>query len=242
MKILIRLSYARAAILASLLLGIAPAASATVIDNFQSGAFDIVSGLGQDITQTQSGLATSDVIGGSRTVRVAQNGGNGTVEASVTPAATGDPLAITWTSPAKGDVSGFVSLTYANLSGADLTAGGADRFSLDMGTVVPGFSGDLSIYVQTGNGASDTLFQTMNTAGTYQFLFSHFSNAAYFNDVSTIELTIGNVYFLSGPTSGTASASLFQTASASAAVPEPATFALLGLGIALLGLIRQRRC
>lgn len=229
------------ALAACLALGIVPAAQALVIDNFEEGDFSLSANLAVDPSATLGGLSTTNVIGGERRVEAVQNGGNGTVDASLATSAGDDTMDLLFDAQAGGSVSGFVRLTYGQSTAlnADLTADGADRFEIDVVdanlSTTPNFA-NLSVFLLSGTGNA-FVQQTFTGLGVYEFSFASFTTVD-FSDVDRIEVTFGNIG-VDGPNSVSLSVTSITTNGASANMPEPATAALLAIGF--IAAARRRR-
>lgn len=127
------------------------------------------------------------------------------------------------------------------LGGVDLTAGGADRFLLSVTSVSN--IGSMQIFIDDSfgnairNGAQD-----INSAGLYEFAFNTFTfsngSGANFNNVNAIRLVFSSNVDARGPASLTMD---YLRTDSAVAVPEPSTFALLGLTLAVAGVWRRQR-
>lgn len=220
-------------------------ASALTIDNFELGGFSLVADPFNDPVSVETGLSTSEVLGGERRTQVVQNGGIGTIGATLLSGSLGDDgIAIDMTAAPDSNlgVSGFLQLTYGsgmNLH-ENLTADGSTAFLVTLGSVTQTTNMHIAIYSLVNSSIiGQLLMKTVTAAGTHAFAFSDFGampNA--FDDILRIDLYIGGPLVTNG-----ASFSLldFRTdgGELTATVAEPGSMPLAGIGI--LGLALRAR-
>ncbi|MCQ8105716.1 hypothetical protein NP590_16510 [Methylomonas sp. SURF-2] len=222
-------------------------ASALTIDNFELGGFSLVADQFNDPFSVETGLATSEVLGGERRAQVVQNGGIGTISATLLSGNLGDDgIAIDMLASPNSNlgVSGFLQLTYGsgmNLH-ENLTADGSSAFLVTLGSVTQPTNMHIGIYSLINSSIIGQLaMKTVSAAGTYAFAFSDFGampNA--FDDILRIDLYIGGPLVTNG-----ASFSLldFRTGGGepTATVAEPGSLPLAGIGILWLALQARAR-
>jgi hypothetical protein len=222
-------------------------AQALIIDNFEQGGFNLVADQNNNPISIETGLPTSDVLGGVRWAQVVQNGGAGTVGITLDTGSPGDDgvyIDTVATPDANPGVSGYLQLTYGGgvALHEDLTADGGSSFLVTVGAVTQSTNLGIALYSQIGSSIfAQFLNRTIAAAGTYDFAFSDFSAVPdAFKDVVRLDLFIGNslvtdkaLYsLLDFRTNGGA----IETT-----VPEPGVLPLVALGAVGMVLNRRRR-
>jgi hypothetical protein len=222
-------------------------AQALIIDNFEQGGFSLVADIVDNPISTETGLPTSDVLGGVRWAQVVLNGGVGTVGVTLNAGGPGDDgvfIDMVATPNANPVMTGYLQLTYGGgvALHEDFTADGGSSFLVTVGAVTQSTNLGIALYSQIGSSIfAQYLNRTIAAAGTYDFAFSDFSavpNA--FKDVVRLDLFIGN-----SPVTDKALYTLldFRTdgGAIETTVPEPGVLPLVGLGAAGMVLNRRRR-
>lgn len=199
------------------LLIIASIASAHAAQVTIGGCAGPTSGYGQ--TTCVAGATVDDFNGGTLPAGYT---GSGTVESG----STGQ-----WATPA-GDTSGYLAVATNSPSGVeDIRFGGSYNYvgllwgSIDTYNELDAYSNGVEVASITGSQviAASSLFGNQQAAGSNEYV-----NILFGTGVDEIKLTTGNYNF-----------EVDNVAHAN--VPEPASFGLLGLGIAGL-MVRRRRC
>ncbi|HYE38079.1 PEP-CTERM sorting domain-containing protein [Methylocaldum sp.] len=234
------------ALLSGLALMSAPA-QALIIDNFEQGGFSLVADQVNDPISIETGLPTSDVLGGARWAQVVQNGGIGTVGITLNTGSPGDDgvyIDTVATPDANPSVSGYLQLTYGGglALHADLTADGGSSFLVTVGAATQSTTLGIALYSQIGSSMfGQYISRTIAAPGTYAFAFSDFSavpNAL--KDVVRLDLFIGNTTVMD---EALYSLLDFRTdgEEIETTVPEPGVIPLVGLGAVGMALSRRRR-
>src|SRR5690606_15158668 len=228
--------FSRWAFCAPLALGLAlvgpGTASALLLDDF-SDEFSVEIGLGNAASNPleNSGGTAIGGAGGARAVVLERVAGGGTMlvdtglsDADTLSVSTGAGVSgnirLIW----DGDTDGDVNPT--GLGGLDLTEGGTQHLlTFQAGWDQPGIVLTVTFY---GDGGTTSSFDYVTAGGN---TFDSFTNVSipFASFVGDVDLTqVGAITLdITGPTSLDLQMRDFQTA-----VPEPGTFALLGLGLA----------
>lgn len=222
------------AALALSLVGFAGSAKADlVIDSFATNPVLISQAtVGGTNTSNQTGIATTDVIGGTRNLKLTVTAGNGTrqavdeVDTTDSTFNISNAAGVTSTSVLTYDANGAAN----GLGGIDLTAFG-DGIAFDVLQV----DLNVSITIQLISLANVVSTQTLPnlTEGVATFSFSGFSVPAVATSVKSIQITFNT------PNSADLTGSFLRVA----AVPEPSSVVALGMGALMMGgfAIRRRR-
>jgi len=218
-------------------------AKAKLIDSFETGQ-SLAASSGTPVDSSTVDTAGTDIIGGERDTvvewlagdNVTFNVNSGTARLNFSlDTDTNGTFLITW----DGDDSDASSDDYTGLGGVDLTDGGAsDRMRLDV--LFDDLPVDLLVRVWTdADNASEVVYSlggTITSSTFFDELFTSFtqvsgtSGPADFSNVGMIQLGFASV-----PTATDLTINSIHT------VPEPGSFALIGLGLAGVATFRRRR-
>lgn len=220
------------AALALSLVGFAGSAKADlVIDSFATNPVIITQAtVGGTNTSIQTGIATTDVIGGTRNLKLTVTAGNGTrqavdeVDTTDSTFNISNAVGVTSTSTLLYDANG------AGLGGIDLTAFG-DGIAFDVLQVDLNVSITITLVSQANVVSTQTLPNLLEGVAT--FSFTGFSVPAVATSVKSIQITFNT------PNSADLTGSLLRVAT----VPEPSSVFALGMGAVMMGgfAIRRRR-
>ncbi|BAM04778.1 PEP-CTERM domain protein [Phycisphaera mikurensis] len=247
------LSLPRLAALSALTVALAPAASAVLIDDFETGDFELNLRGDTSTAPVSSTSSGAGIVGGDRKTSLRIRQGGGTVSAATFGAALGvgsTPGGVLLLSDSFNGLANL-NLDYANLGGIDLTDGGASNaFAIDF----RGIQGVSRVFVRvdsgTGSGTLPQLafaFDSDNAPDSLrddQALYFAFSAANYanvdFTDVSRIIVGFDNrnTKVVNGFTVGATDLAIDTISTLF--IPEPASATLAAAGLALLATRRRR--
>lgn len=218
---------------ALILAGVAGSAQASlVIDSFSTDAFTLAqSTLNTAVNKHQTGIPTTQVIGGSRDTTLTVLAGNGSRQAIVEVDNTDSTINI---SNATG-VRSTTVLLYNNNNAAN-GLGGINLTSFGTGIAFDLVAVDLTVSITielTGVNATSSLTKSNLTEGTTRFLFNDFSAPAVAGSVNVIKVTFN------APLNADLTGSFLRVEGA--AVPEPSTVAALASGAIFMGGVALRR-
>lgn len=208
--------------------GLVGSAAALTIDSFEEGAFSLSTTT--SVTDTQSGLSTSNVLSGQRQVDLTAGGGDA-VAADLTLTAGDDGVG--FSDPGNGGGNASIEVRYDFISPVDLTSAGSnDRFAITFVDVVAGTLMDFHISATDGINTSGSGITFLDGGGTFEFLFSDFATPPLdFTQIGEILVTVQAGI---GPPAKSFTLTNFS------AIPEPSSVLLLASGLAGLALRRRR--
>jgi hypothetical protein len=232
-------SIAAAAILAMAGLAV-PAGASLVIDDFNTDLTVPSQTTNGSTTIAENGTAITGVIDGYRQGEITKTGGTATVSAGI---ASG---ALTFSTIM--DTTGSVSLLYDGMGSTGLNGGGGLdvtsylNFVLDV-TAASGALSNVTAQVtlfDTSNAMSSPTAVLINSTGLFSIPLSLFVGIDK-SAIRSIQLTIAKTGGDFGSTSTRSINSFILDGTAAAVVPEPTSFALIGMALVPLGLAALRR-
>lgn len=149
---------------------LASPAAAITVDNFEEGAFDLIATSLAQVSDTQSGLSTGNVIGGERQVFL--GGATPTLPATATlTLSPGDDAVVL----SREGLDANIRFTYSGLPSVDLTDGGAsDRFVVEFPEAIPGI---VQLQVNDESGGTDVRLFPLSQAGAFEIPFTDLPGA-----------------------------------------------------------------
>jgi len=205
-----------------------------LIDKFHTEDEQILEQTLEDINYSTSDYS-DDIIGGYRYMEIL------VIDADTDPqsfSATGGVLSLV--STASGSATGTViwdsDMAMAGLGGLDLTQSGANEaFNMTMDAIDPDVHLVLTVEDDLFNEAY--LSQSGLSAGNFSYVFSDFTDDDIVDWTSIEAITLEAV----GGIGSNFSLSFLEAGQIPAAVPEPATMTLLGMGlISIVGISRKK--
>lgn len=216
------------AIFAAILLGQSVQLSALSIDEFD----------GETTLTTTSFTIDGSMIGGERDVDVGSGASFSSTGGQITyNSLTGiNRISLIYDGEDNDPALGF------GLGGVDLTVGGADRFILSVTGIVSNPSISLTVHDSSGN-SSRSGPQNVSTTGLFEFTFASFTFdtglGASLSNANAFQVTLSDNVASGGP--GSLTLDYLRTNGDMSAVPEPSSFALMGLGLAAFGIWRRKK-
>ena len=212
----------------AVLLLVSNSARALVIDDFSSGPLSLLVTNLTGQTVLQSGLSTSSVIGGKRSVYVGSVIGNAMGEI--------DSAAGQFNFGTDTNAFGYFKLTYGSTNsplGLNLTSSGIDRFQIKITELAPGpFFGIFNVNLETGSGWKNYSFgqevSQLGVPGALSLPFTKFTGSDL-TRVRAIQIDVGRF-----------SPASFISIDSITTIPEPATTGIIALSFILSFALRSR--
>jgi len=242
---------------AMVLMGSAGARADFVIDNFQAGSAAVVFGTPTGFKSATATASGAGVVGGFRDMFTARTSPNAGIVASDagqsvpgqfeldTTSATGGYSNLVYDGSQTSTVpKGPVPLTginYTGLGGVDLTQSGSNIALQIKAASQAGATIDVVVYTDKNNYATATVTVpggSLSPLTQYNLLFASGFNVTggsfSFGNVGAITVTVNS-------TGNQVNTTLLGPIIASSVVPEPGSFALMGMGLASLAVYRRRK-